>query len=246
MKGKKRLFSALLKAKDLLGSAKRSQVDSNRSGQSSSMRFHLPQVLSSSSDEIIDTEHSNVHSTLLAAHPVLSADSSSQNASASASDAILGTATMEVDENELSLVQQRSPCVGIPMLLHYRQYDDVLPQPPPSVPSGSAAQQQELNAPGNSTDTSTTAHTSLRYATPPSHDLEDVVTLRDISSIPTVAAAELDILTEPQDFSFYPYPNQSSFELGHWYWNGSVQKSHQSFKQLIDIVGRPGFDPDDV
>ncbi|KAG2346000.1 hypothetical protein BDR05DRAFT_974834 [Suillus weaverae] len=144
------------------------------------------------------------------------------------------------------------------MLLHYRQYDDVLPQPPPSVPSGSAAQQQELNAPGNSTDTSTTARTSLRVppfhtarnvfglvrqffsSTPPSHDPEDVVTLRDISSIPTVAAAELDIPTEPQDFSFYPYPNQSSFELGHWYWNGSVQKSHQSFKQLIDIVGRPG------
>ncbi|KAG1776439.1 hypothetical protein EV702DRAFT_1198130 [Suillus placidus] len=202
------------------------------------MRFHLPRVPSSSSDEIIDAEHSNVCSTLLAAHPASSADSSSQNASASASDAILGMATME--------------------------YDNVLPQPPPSVPSGSAAQQQELNAPGNSTDTSTTTCTSLRVppfrtarnifglvrqffsSTPPSHDPEDVVMLRDISSIPTIAAAELDIPTEPQDFSFYPYPNQSSFELGHWYWNGSVQKSHQSFKQLIDIVGRPGFDPDDV
>jgi hypothetical protein len=72
------------------------------------------------------------------------------------------------------------------------------------------------------------------------------VTLRDISSITAVAAAEPDIPAEPQDSSFYPYPNRSSFELGHWYWNGSAQKSHQSFKQLIDIVGRPGFDPDDV
>ncbi|KAG2346750.1 hypothetical protein BDR05DRAFT_974360 [Suillus weaverae] len=130
------------------------------------------------------------------------------------------------------------------MPLRYRQYDNVLLQPPPS---------QELNAPGNSTDTSTTTPRNIFglvrqffSSTPPSHDLEDVVMLQDISSIPTVAAAELDIPTEPQDFSFYPYPNQSSFELGHWYWNGSVQKSHQSFKQLINIVGRPGFDPDDV
>lgn len=263
-KGKKRLFSALSKAKDLLGSAKRSQVDSKRSGQSSSMQLHLPRVPPSSSDEIIDTEHSNARSTLSAAHPVWSANSSSQNASASASDAILGMETMEVDESGLLLAQQRSQHLGIPMPLRFRQYDDVLPQPPPSVPSGSAAQQREPNAPGNSTDTSTTTHASLRAppfrtarnifglvrqffsSTPPSHDPEDVVTLRDISSIPAVAAAEQNIPAEPQDFSFYPYPNQSSFELSHWYWNGSTQKSHQSFKELIDIVGCPGFDPDDV
>jgi hypothetical protein len=80
---------------------------------------------------------------------------------------------------------------------------------------------------------------------PPSHDPEEVATLQDISSIPTVSPTELNSLTEAHD-PFYPYPNQSSFKLGHWYWNGSVQKSHQSFKELLDIVGRPDFDPGDV
>jgi hypothetical protein len=61
-----------------------------------------------------------------------------------------------------------------------------------------------------------------------------------------MAPAKLDVPTEPRDNSFHPYPNRSSFELGHWYWNGSVQKSHQSFRELIDIVGRPDFDSDDV
>jgi hypothetical protein len=51
---------------------------------------------------------------------------------------------------------------------------------------------------------------------------------------------------ELADMSFHPYPNRSSFELGHWYWNGGVQKSHQSFKELVDIVGRSDYDPNDV
>ncbi|KIK34655.1 hypothetical protein CY34DRAFT_97579 [Suillus luteus UH-Slu-Lm8-n1] len=45
---------------------------------------------------------------------------------------------------------------------------------------------------------------------------------------------------------FHPYPNRTSFELGHWYWNGTAQKSHQSFKDLLDIIGCLDFDPNDV
>ena len=45
---------------------------------------------------------------------------------------------------------------------------------------------------------------------------------------------------------FYPYPNKSSFLLGDWYWNGGIQKSKESFKNLIKIVGSPEFRPEDV
>jgi hypothetical protein len=46
--------------------------------------------------------------------------------------------------------------------------------------------------------------------------------------------------------SFYPYPNRSAFRLGDWYWNGGPQKSQASFKALVDIVGDPDFNPEDV
>ena len=266
-KGKKRLFSALSKAKGLLGSAKRFRVDSNSGRHSSAVQLDRPRVPLSSYDpvnETLNAEFSNVRSIPLATHPAheVSRDPS-QNAHASASNAILGTASTEIDEG-LSLAQRRSRRVGVHMPLRYRQYDDVLPQPPPSVPSSSTAGQPGLNLPADSTDTSTGAEISslsspfrtvksvfglvrqFFSSTPPSHDPEEVVTLRDISSIPANTAVESDIPAEPPDISFHPYPNRSSFELGHWYWNGSAQKSHQSFKELLDIVGRPDFDSDDV
>jgi hypothetical protein len=172
---------------------------------------------------------------------------------------------MEIDEG-LSLAQRRSRRVGISLPLRYRQYDDVLPQPPPSVPSSATSQQQqpESSSPVNSADTTTSTRTSLRAppfrtaknifglirqffsSTPPSHDPEEVITLRDISFIPPVTPARPDIHAESHEVSFHPYPNKSSFQLGHWYWNGSAQKSHTSFKELIGIVGCPDFDPDDV
>ncbi|KAG2120547.1 uncharacterized protein F5147DRAFT_766460 [Suillus discolor] len=133
-----------------------------RGGQSLSTQLHRLRVPPPSSDDIIDAEHSNVHSTLLAMRPTSCANSSTQNASTSAPDAILGTASMEIDEDELSLAQRRSRRVGVPMPLHYRQYNDILPQPPLSVPSNRTTQQQEFYAPVDSTDASTATRTSLR------------------------------------------------------------------------------------
>ncbi|KAG1817179.1 uncharacterized protein BJ212DRAFT_1299342 [Suillus subaureus] len=149
------------------------------------------------------------------------------------------------------------------MPLRYRQHEDVLPQPLPSTPPGHTTPALEVNPP-EPTDVSTGDRASLPVppfrtarnvfglihqffsSTPPSHDLEEAVMLQDISYVPAVTSAELDVLADTHDILFHAYPNQSSFELGHWYWNGSVQKSHQSFKELIDIVGHPNFDPDNV
>jgi hypothetical protein len=174
---------------------------------------------------------------------------------------------MEMDEDEgLSLAQRRSRRIGVPMPLRYRQHEDVLPQPLPSALPGHTTPAQEPNPqePPEPSDVSTGDRASLPVppfrtarnvfglirqffsSTPPSHDPEEAVTLQDISYVPIVASAELDALADTHDVSFHPYPNRSSFELGHWYWNGSVQKSHQSFKELIDIVGHPDFDPDNV
>lgn len=46
--------------------------------------------------------------------------------------------------------------------------------------------------------------------------------------------------------SYYPYPNQTSFLLGEWYWNDGEKKSQSSFQNLLKIVGHPDFRPEDV
>lgn len=80
---------------------------------------------------------------------------------------------------------------------------------------------------------------------PPNHDPEDFVGLEDL------------VDTEPRrdtmyshdngrNPSFYPYPNKNSFLIGDWYWCDGVQKSQESFKRLIDIIGNPEFSPADI
>ena len=76
--------------------------------------------------------------------------------------------------------------------------------------------------------------------TPPVHDPEACAALEDFSDVLTGSAP-------PQDEGNYlPYPNKNAFRLGNWYWNGGVQKSQESFKSLLNIVGDPAFDPQDV
>ena len=67
----------------------------------------------------------------------------------------------------------------------------------------------------------------------PSHDLEEHNQLDELSNIQPQPSPST--FTPP---SFYPYPNCSSFCLGEWYWNGGVQKSQSSFK---DIIGNHDF-----
>ncbi|OBZ78493.1 hypothetical protein A0H81_02020 [Grifola frondosa] len=51
-----------------------------------------------------------------------------------------------------------------------------------------------------------------------------------------------DLIANPYD----PYPNQSSFLLGEWYWNDGVKKSQSSFMNMTKIITHPDFKPEDV
>ena len=73
----------------------------------------------------------------------------------------------------------------------------------------------------------------------PDHDPDESITPKDLMDI------SADTSANPA-CKYYPYPNQSSFLLGEWYWNGSEKKSQSSFKNLIKIVGHPDFCPEDV
>ena len=62
---------------------------------------------------------------------------------------------------------------------------------------------------------------------------------------PPSISIELSPESLPVDI-YHPYPNQSSFLLGEWYWNGGEKKSQSSFRNLLQIVGHPSFCPEDV
>ena len=137
-----------------------------------------------------------------------------------------------------------------------KQFRDILPQAQPSLPP------PNLNLPSSPTTpngglqigfghtlalaTHKILHTPQnlfglvhQYYTDkfPSIDPEEV-TLTQLS--------DYSITSAKDEISFFPFPNESSFCLGHWYWTGGVQKSLQSFKDLIGIVGHTNFNPDDV
>ena len=76
------------------------------------------------------------------------------------------------------------------------------------------------------------------------HDPDDIISLNELFNVSEPA---LNNSTESTNSTaFYPYPNRNLFLLGDWYWNGGTQKLQASFKNLLDIVGSPEFDPEDV
>src|ERR1700722_11964561 len=63
----------------------------------------------------------------------------------------------------------------------------------------------------------------------PTHNPEQWASLIDLCHNPIVDDAtsnnQCKSTTQFSNSMFYPYPNETSFHLGHWYWNGGVQKS---------------------
>jgi hypothetical protein len=80
---------------------------------------------------------------------------------------------------------------------------------------------------------------------PPSHDPEEHVDLQGIYDGSALILGNTADLTGSRNI-FSPYPNRNSFLLGDWQWNYGNQKSQDSFSRLVQIVGSPDFNPDDV
>jgi hypothetical protein len=134
-----------------------------------------------------------------------------------------------------------------------RRFRDVTPQPLPLfIPEHPASPLPASSPPISPTDHPLPARRSFctpqnvfglfrRYHSEkqPFHDLEEHVCLQYSSEGSPLPPPSLN------DALFYPYPNESSFQLGEWYWNG-VQKSREGFNRLVDIVGDPTFRSEDV
>ncbi|KAG6906039.1 hypothetical protein DXG01_016189 [Tephrocybe rancida] len=45
---------------------------------------------------------------------------------------------------------------------------------------------------------------------------------------------------------YAPFPNKSAFLLSDWFWNHGAQKSKDSFRQLLQIIGDNAFSPNDI
>ena len=145
-----------------------------------------------------------------------------------------------------------------------KRYRDILPEPPAALPpapqpvmsecalttspatmsSPSSEQPQNIR----SCDTKllkTTQNTfslfrqyhATRF---PDHDPNENITRDDLM------VASPDAFSGNSADSYHPYPNQSSFLLGEWYWNGGLKKTQSGFQDLIKIVGHPRFRPEDV
>ena len=143
-----------------------------------------------------------------------------------------------------------------------KRYQDVLPEPPVALPPASVLTGAQI---GTITSPPITAAPALPQALSsvlspvrkilksarnifglfrqyhatdfPDHDPNENIVSDDlIDSSPDTHRVE----------TYHPYPNQSSFLLGEWYWNDGVQKSQSSFQNLLKIVGHPEFRPEDV
>lgn len=159
----------------------------------------------------------------------------------------------ENDNSHLLLIERRPWTYRTNRQLPQR-FRDVLPQPPPSLPPPSVEISSSLSPSiissaqiqqGYPQFTSSCNAFGLfrRYALDdlPSHDPEAQLSLDHLSdSVPP----------KPRGNSiqnlYSPYPNESSFKLGDWFWNGGVQKSHSSFNKLVDIITDPTFAATDL
>ena len=82
----------------------------------------------------------------------------------------------------------------------------------------------------------------------PSHDpnKQFIIMQSFLSQLPFTANSSIPPITSTPNNPFHPYPNKSSLRLGDWYWNHGLQKSHQNFKLLLDIIGDLEYNPDNV
>ena len=153
-----------------------------------------------------------------------------------------GEAPMDDEDLNRSLAERRMRRVHRQMP---KRYQDVAPEAPATLPP--SLQIMSEAEPGTSHPSASPARKILKfshnifglfcqyYATRfLDHDPMEHITLNDLHMCTSLV----------HDYS--PYPNQSAFLLGEWYWNGSEKKSQSSFQNLIKIIGHPDFHPEDI
>ena len=74
----------------------------------------------------------------------------------------------------------------------------------------------------------------------PDHNPIENITPNDLTDTTQILSSN------PPAHKYYPYPNQSLFLLGEWYWNDGEKKSQSSLQNLLKIVGHPDFCPEDI
>ncbi|KIM51965.1 hypothetical protein SCLCIDRAFT_142181 [Scleroderma citrinum Foug A] len=160
--------------------------------------------------------------------------------------------------------ERRSRCMSRHLPAHYH---DILPQPPPPPMAAPGLlpplAERQVSLSPTSRDSALGSRLlprALRFFTTlansfglshryygnrfPTHDPEDATMLQHLTLTPSVVD---DRDSAGRDSAlFYPYPNRSSYLLGDWYWNGRIQKSKESFRNLIKIVGNPEFWPGNI
>ena len=79
----------------------------------------------------------------------------------------------------------------------------------------------------------------------PSHDPDDPFSIAN-KCIDANTSAKQHFCISELESPFYPYLNENSMQLGDWYWNQGAQKSKESFRELLGIIGDEGFHPEEV
>ena len=79
----------------------------------------------------------------------------------------------------------------------------------------------------------------------PINDPEDQSGADPLPTLRIGAPVSQPLPTDPANL-FHPYPNESSWRIGDWYWNQGAQKSKQNFKSLLGIISSSDFRPEDL
>lgn len=143
-----------------------------------------------------------------------------------------------------------------PEILQVLTHTPPTPSTPPSIlsvspvcPESSAQQECAQPQTNNTFRTQPNSFGLFRLynsKTLPVYDPEDTMSLHHQCQTSTHAITGGAPYGASSENPFYPYPNDSSFRLGDWYWNQGTTKSRRDFKSLLEIVGSSGFQPDDI
>ena len=159
-----------------------------------------------------------------------------------------GKATVDYEDLDKSLAERRTRRGH-----HWlpKRYQDIAPEAPaallPTLQIIMVSTQAELNAPHSLSLSPSLAPVSLvRKTLKSSHNMFGLfhqyymTGFLDHNPGEHIQLNDLHTST-PLVRNYSPYPNQSMFLLGEWYWNGGEKKSQSSFQNLIKIVGHLDF-----